>query len=94
MASSAYRVVILVIFVGFLAVQPEKVYALRSIDLALRWHSGHVLFLKNSRILLAVATKELHTKPSLAPAPSIMVDPNQSSKRRVRRGSDPIHNRC
>lgn len=22
------------------------------------------------------------------------IDPNQSSKRRVRRGSDPIHNRC
>ncbi|KAK9278045.1 hypothetical protein L1049_027602 [Liquidambar formosana] len=94
MGFSAYRVVILLVCIVFLAVQPEKVDGLKSIDLALKWDKGQLLFLRNSRILNAVAVEDLPTKPSLAPAPSMMFDPNQSDKRRVRRGSDPIHNRC
>ncbi|WOH14234.1 hypothetical protein DCAR_0933751 [Daucus carota subsp. sativus] len=38
--------------------------------------------------------QELHENMNMAPSPSMMFDPYQSNERRVRRGSDPIHNRC
>ncbi|KAI5683771.1 hypothetical protein M9H77_04999 [Catharanthus roseus] len=74
----------------------RKVSGIRSIDLALRWERGDLLFLRSSRVLKAVTTEEdLQVQQmSLAPAPATMFDPNQSDKRRIRRGSDPIHNRC
>ncbi|KAJ4712959.1 CLAVATA3/ESR (CLE)-related protein 45 [Melia azedarach] len=80
-----YRAFILLICIGFLSLQPEKVSGLRSID-----------FVQNERILKAVALKDLQMNPSLAPAtaPSMVLDPNQSNKRQVGKGSDPIHNRC
>ncbi|EYU35833.1 hypothetical protein ABFS82_09G039000 [Erythranthe guttata] len=31
---------------------------------------------------------------NIAPSPSKTFNPNESQKRRVRRGSDPIHNKC
>lgn len=83
----ACRVVIFLVFVGLLFSQPGQVSGLRSVDLALR-------FLRNSRVLKGVDVQELHENLSMAPTPSMMFDPNQSNKRRVRRGSDPIHNRC
>lgn len=87
MGVPACRVVILVVCIGFLSIQPQQVSGLGSIDLALR-------FLRNSRVLKGVAVEQLGAKLSIAPSPSTMFDPNQSNKRRVRRGSDPIHNRC
>ncbi|MCD7452365.1 hypothetical protein HAX54_016293 [Datura stramonium] len=87
-------VMVLILCIGFLSIQPEKVSALRSIDLALRWGEGNLSFLRSSRILKANVVQDLHTQLNIAPAPSMSFDPNQSNKRRVRRGSDPIHNKC
>ncbi|KAG5536610.1 hypothetical protein RHMOL_Rhmol08G0209600 [Rhododendron molle] len=79
------RILLLLVCIGFLSIQPERVSGLRILDLALR----------KSRILKAVGLVEVQTPPpSLAPVPSLAFDPNQSCQRRVRRGSDPIHNRC
>ncbi|KAI9174397.1 hypothetical protein LWI28_016684 [Acer negundo] len=85
---------ILLICVGFFALQIDKVSGLRSIDLVLRWDKELLPFVPTSRTLKAVVLKDLQTNPGFAPAPSMALDPNQSNKRRVRRGSDPIHNRC
>ncbi|KVI06404.1 hypothetical protein Ccrd_015250 [Cynara cardunculus var. scolymus] len=77
--------------VVFLSIRSENisVSALRSIDLALKWGEER-LFSRNR----SASVEELNTQWSLAPTPSLMFDPNQSNKRRVQRGSDPIHNRC
>lgn len=88
------KLVILLVCIGFLSIQQEKVSGLRSIDLALRWGKEQLVLQRNSRILKGVAVMDLHTQLNIAPAPSLEFDPNQSNKRRVRRGSDPIHNRC
>ncbi|XVF54308.1 hypothetical protein PTKIN_Ptkin05aG0170800 [Pterospermum kingtungense] len=79
-----------------LVLQPaDMVCGLRGIDVALRWDKGLLPFVKNSRILKAVvAVDSLQTRQNLASAPSMMFDPNQSNKRGVKKGSDPIHNRC
>lgn len=89
----AYREAILILCIGFLALQPVKVSGLVSKDLALRWSKMHLPFLTDLHIFKDVALEDLQRKLSLAPAPSVTFDPNQSDKRRVRRGSDPIHNR-
>ncbi|KAK9996075.1 hypothetical protein SO802_020761 [Lithocarpus litseifolius] len=94
MSPLARRGVILLVCIGLLALQPEEVSGLRSIDLALKLDKVQSPFLKHLRVLKVVAVDDFHTKLNLAPAPSVMVDPNQSNKRRVRKGSDPIHNRC
>ncbi|KAJ4959641.1 hypothetical protein NE237_019551 [Protea cynaroides] len=76
-------------------VQPGKVLGIGSIDHVLRWDKQEEgLVGKNSHVLKAVM-EELKTQKNLAPgAPETpKFDPNRSSKRRVRRGSDPIHNR-
>ncbi|XWS64260.1 hypothetical protein CRYUN_Cryun06bG0171000 [Craigia yunnanensis] len=92
MVCSAQRVLILLTFFGLLAVQPDKVSGLRSIDLVFR-HSQEEsgIATMNQRILKAVDMKEMSTEKKAAPVNNTF-DPNQSSKRRVRRGSDPIHN--
>ncbi|KAL1553486.1 hypothetical protein AAHA92_14156 [Salvia divinorum] len=79
-----YRVAILVFFcVGLLSIQPETVSATRSIGLDLRGGGG--------RLLLALEEAEMPF--NIAPSPAMAFDPNQSEKRTVRGGSDPIHNR-
>ncbi|KAK8657687.1 hypothetical protein V6N13_035914 [Hibiscus sabdariffa] len=81
--------------IALLVFQSETVSAIRGIDLALKWGKGSFPFVENSRTLEAVDSMDsLQTRPSLAPAPSTMFDPNQSNKRSVDKGSDPIHNRC
>ncbi|KAK9277345.1 hypothetical protein L1049_006886 [Liquidambar formosana] len=92
MVFSASRVLILLICIGFI-VQPDKVSGLRSIELVLRNSKvDHVLMPKNQRILKAVVMDNLNTEKRSAPV-NKEFDPNQSSKRKVRKGSDPIHNR-
>ncbi|KAK1313272.1 hypothetical protein QJS10_CPA06g00513 [Acorus calamus] len=86
MVFSSYRLVIIFICIGCLAVQPHRVSAVRGIDFVLSKSTM-------ARVLRDFVTEELNTMKNLAPAP-LPFDPNQSSKRRVRRGSDPIHNRC
>ncbi|GMH21420.1 hypothetical protein Nepgr_023262 [Nepenthes gracilis] len=88
---SAYKAVIYLFFVGsLLAIPPQKVYVsgLTSVDLALRRR------LLPAAANEAVSTKDLDINPSPAPAPSTPLDQYRSCKRRVQRGSDPIHNRC
>ncbi|KAA0032271.1 CLAVATA3/ESR (CLE)-related protein 45 [Cucumis melo var. makuwa] len=85
MVFSIHRVlIVLLMCVALLAVKPEQACALRSIDLALR-PSRHIL-VEDSRV------EELNMKRNSLPQNN-KFDPNRSSKRRVRRGSDPIHNR-
>ena len=94
MVISVNRGFILLACIGFLLLQPEMVSGLRGIDLALKWDKRLLPFVQNSRILKADAVDSFQTRQNLAPAPSMMFDPNQSNKRRVKKGSDPIHNRC
>ncbi|OAY47618.1 hypothetical protein MANES_06G092300v8 [Manihot esculenta] len=89
-----HRGILLLLFIGYLALQPQKVSSLSSLDLALRWKQGLLPFARNSRMLRSVALRDFQTLASSAPAPSMVFDPNQSNKRTVRKGSDPIHNRC
>ncbi|EOY01933.1 Clavata3/esr-related 45, putative [Theobroma cacao] len=95
MVCSAQRVLMFLILFGLLAVQPDKVSGLTTIDLVFR-HSREEnrIATRNQRILKAVDMKGMSTekKPAAVPVNNTF-DPNQSSKRRVRRGSDPIHNR-
>ncbi|KAL4324956.1 hypothetical protein GQ457_11G025820 [Hibiscus cannabinus] len=72
---------------------PTQIVAgLTGIDVALRVRP---FVGKHSRILEAVAdaVDTSKTRQNLAPAPSIVFDLNRSNKRRVKKGSDPIHNR-
>lgn len=93
MVFSTQRALILLICIGFLAVKPDKVSGMRSIDLVLRQNRhDHMLAPKNQRILKAVSMEDLN-KGEKSATVNKKFDLNQSSKRRVRRGSDPIHNR-
>ncbi|KAK7407372.1 hypothetical protein VNO78_09233 [Psophocarpus tetragonolobus] len=101
------RTVILLLFVGFLmSIQLENVLGLRSSDIALRHsHKDQRILQQNQHTVKA--TEELlntkksseHSNKGLDPTKKNSAnfnhefDPNQSNKRRVPRGSDPIHNR-
>ncbi|MFS7972049.1 hypothetical protein Hanom_Chr09g00840041 [Helianthus anomalus] len=78
----ACNTVSILMCIVFLSIHSENVCALRSINLALKWSEEKL------------STRESSFQEMIAPTPSTMFDPNQSSKRRVRRGSDPIHNKC
>ncbi|KHN30843.1 hypothetical protein D0Y65_015164 [Glycine soja] len=81
--------------VGMLASQPCMVSGLRSKDLAQRWDHKQSPLARIARVVKGVAIEDLQSQLELAPAPSMTTfDPNQSNKRTVRKGSDPIHNRC
>ncbi|KAF5180319.1 CLAVATA3/ESR (CLE)-related protein [Thalictrum thalictroides] len=89
------RVLILLVCIGFLVAQPYRVSGMRSIDMVLRWDKEQGTESKTSRVsrvLSDVNSEDVQSKNELAPAPS-MFNAYESSKRRVRRGSDPIHNR-
>ncbi|CAK9174227.1 unnamed protein product [Ilex paraguariensis] len=77
-----------------LAIQLHKVSGQSSIDFVLRWSKeDYGLVSTNQRMLQAVVSQDLiNTKTKQAPVNKTF-DPNKSSKRRVRRGWDPIHNR-
>ncbi|KAG5521211.1 hypothetical protein RHGRI_033685 [Rhododendron griersonianum] len=83
MVCNTRRVFILLICISFFTVQPSKGSSLRSIDLVLRWRTEE----KKINGMHEMNTEEKHPPVNKA------FDPNQSSARRVRKGSDPIHNR-
>lgn len=105
MVFNTQRVFILLICISFFTAQPSKGSNLRSIDLVLRWSredDGPVL--KYQRTLKAVEMQPVNTEKQTNgmqemntenkhPPVEKAFDPNQSSQRRVRKGSDPIHNR-
>ncbi|MQL96730.1 hypothetical protein Taro_029413 [Colocasia esculenta] len=92
MVLHAHRLLALVVLVGFLAAQPEKACGLRSIGFVLRWTDEETAAGK-SRHALEDVELDVNVDVQLAPAP-LSFDLNRTSKRRVPRGSDPIHNRC
>lgn len=68
MVFSAPRVLVFLICIGFLAVEPDKVSGLRSIDLVLRQsQEDHMLAPKNQRILKAVVVEDLNREEKAAP---------------------------
>lgn len=93
MVFSAHRVLILLFCIGLIAVQPDKAYGMTSIELVLR----HIRIAtrtqpQRQRILKDVTMQGMDTKKKSAHLDNTF-DPNQSSKRPVGKGSDPIHNR-
>ncbi|XP_022734971.1 CLAVATA3/ESR (CLE)-related protein 45 [Durio zibethinus] len=95
MVCSAQRVLIFLIIFELLAVQADKVSGLRRIDLVFTYSQEEdgIASRRNRRILEAADMKGMGTGKNLPAPVNNTFDPNQSSKRRVRRGSDPIHNR-
>lgn len=68
MVFSAQRVLVFLICIGVLAVEPDKVSGLRSIDLVLRQsQEDHMLAPKNQRILKAVVMEDLNRGENAAP---------------------------
>lgn len=92
MAFLTGRLFVLLVCVGLLAMEQGIVHGLRSIDLVNRPTSEHGLAAKKPDILKNISVANSNTKKRLASASSQLHD-TRMSKRRVRRGSDPIHNR-
>ncbi|XP_068638411.1 CLAVATA3/ESR (CLE)-related protein 45 [Aristolochia californica] len=83
------KVLVILLCVGSFALQQHKVSGLNSIELVLRWSKEHGQAREfKPRMLKDMAVQNLNNKEKAGPPPSSF----GSSKRRVRRGSDPIHN--
>ncbi|KAJ4840639.1 hypothetical protein Tsubulata_034192 [Turnera subulata] len=99
MLSSCRVFLILTVSVGLLVLQSDLVDGSMSADLALRQgrKAGAALVRphNNSQRMLQVddATMQGIDARKKSGQVNKRFDPNQSSERRVRRGSDPIHNR-
>ncbi|XP_020255052.1 uncharacterized protein LOC109832008 [Asparagus officinalis] len=85
---AACRLLVLLLLVS-IALAPYKALGLRNLDLALRRGAAEEPRDAKEADVVGFDAK----KGSEAPSPSSF-DLNGTSKRRVRRGSDPIHNRC
>ncbi|WOL15505.1 hypothetical protein Cni_G24286 [Canna indica] len=87
----SHRLLLIIVCFGLLACKPDKVHSLR-------WNQELSTSAKKERILTAAAAAgvvNLEAREKLAAhEPPLPFDPNSMSKRKVRRGSDPIHNRC
>ncbi|KAI4374536.1 hypothetical protein MLD38_012519 [Melastoma candidum] len=85
-------VLIVLICLQVLFLLPHNSSALRSRDFLLGRHQDRDLLTVFASLSQPDTISE---EVGLAPVPSAMTfDPNQSEKRRVPRGSDPIHNKC
>ncbi|KAG9140154.1 hypothetical protein Leryth_015779 [Lithospermum erythrorhizon] len=77
----------------WLAVQLDRVSGMRHVDIALKLSKeDNQLMLRNHRLLKADVNKGLYAKAKPATEKK-RFDQYKSSDRRVKRGSDPIHNR-
>lgn len=87
--------VLLLCLVGCIARQPLKASAIRNVDIALHrnelWSNAEKI---NPRKLIQSMNKMENINAKSEQESTVKNDPNQSEKRRVHRGSDPIHNRC
>lgn len=91
--SVRHRGMVLLLAITFLALQTDKVSGLRwDRDMRLQLLFAHPL-----RVLEESESSSkkgnLDTNQDLAPSPMVMSEPNQSVKRMIGRGSDPIHNK-
>ncbi|KAJ6312115.1 hypothetical protein OIU76_012062 [Salix suchowensis] len=92
MVSRSHRVLVLLICIGFIAVQPDKLHGLTSVEMILRHDQrAHGTPPHNQRSLKDVNWQGMGTKKSAKA--NMTLDASQTSKRGARRGSDPIHNR-
>lgn len=88
-----HRSVLVLICVGLLVLHPQQVCGRL---LLRRGVDDETVVIKNHRVLMAADTNTLPTDKRSGSGDDHehrAFDPNQSSKRKVRRGSDPIHNR-
>lgn len=86
-----------------LACKSEKARGIRNIDLVFRWNwkedlepgmrtNAKARYLGDTEF---VSSEKLDAGKNAAAGPSSLdLDPNAACRRGVRRGSDPIHNRC
>ncbi|KNA22874.1 hypothetical protein SOVF_029830 [Spinacia oleracea] len=92
MTLSAHKTFILLLCIGLLAIKPERGCSLRRAEMALAPNDEDSKLVPNNRVLQGVSRQELNASRRSTPE-NKKYDPTQSSERRVRRGSDPIHNR-
>uniref|UniRef100_I1QIZ3 Uncharacterized protein n=1 Tax=Oryza glaberrima TaxID=4538 RepID=I1QIZ3_ORYGL len=90
MALSANRLLTVLLCLLLLSHQ-QKVYGLKGISLAFGREEDEVPE-KKPRVLAQSNAANLNNNGGYSASPS-SADPNRMSERRVRRGSDPIHNR-
>jgi cytochrome b subunit of formate dehydrogenase len=86
MSFQTLRLLIVFVCVWLLLFHEQDVNGMRNIDLVLKGHERRMHEAKKDVV-------SFHPKSSSERASSSS-DPSTESKRRVRRGSDPIHNRC
>jgi len=92
MVLSSHKTFILLFCIGLLAIKADQVCSLRRETMILTQGRQDQLQVQNNRVLQEVSKQDLDTNRKSAPVTN-KFDPEQSSKRKVRRGSDPIHNR-
>ncbi|KAI3433045.1 uncharacterized protein J3R85_007231 [Psidium guajava] len=86
------RALILLIFIFFLASDPDKIHGIRTVELGFRREQEDRGKLPQSRrSLKTTSTVGMNTRKS--PSVTTTSDPNMPSKRRVQKGANPIHNR-
>ncbi|KAI0499220.1 hypothetical protein KFK09_020123 [Dendrobium nobile] len=83
--SHLHKLLLLLFFVCLLAFQSEKANSIRSIE--------HGFLAEAPSNFKEVEVVNVDSRKGSEISPSSF-DLNRTSKRRVRRGSDPIHNRC
>ena len=96
MGMSIHRKLVLLLLVTLLAAKPNMVCSVKRMDTivhASKLDHQHTPF-KSQDLKADAAAKEVKTtKDGSNPAHNV-ADPYQVSKRRVRRGADPIHNKA
>lgn len=92
MAFLTHRLFALLICVGLLAMEPRMVHGLGRTHLVHRLSPGHGIAAKKPHMLKNIGVANLNTRKRSTSGSSSFRS-TQMSKRRVRRGSDPIHNR-
>lgn len=85
----------LLLCVCLLALQPKGTSGLSNINLVLRWDKPNIPIFNSFKFVKDVSVEDDWRRTlAFAPAPLPGFDPTKLNKRRIRRGSDPIHNKC
>ncbi|RWW78759.1 hypothetical protein BHE74_00013004 [Ensete ventricosum] len=84
----------MLLYVVLLSWKLQQVCGLRNVDLVLERNEEQTAVAKSERFLAGVDAVDIDASKKPEAEPSSPFDPFGASKHRVRRGSDPIHNRC